>query len=410
VLFEDLDVLLPKADCPPELLHSFFTQLRSLFSRAKSEKLALIATTRDPKKIEPQIRQLFEEELQFGVPLPPQRLEMLRAGTARLDLHPSVDLVAINLRCHAFLFADMLALIRDAVARSLSQGSSTAVNSSTASTVSYVVEPRHFVESLKISRVGSVQGNTSVQQIERVLWEDIGGLEDVKEKLEESVIWAFRHADAFRRLNVTPSKGVLLYGPPGTGKTMLAKAVATASSANFLPVSIPDLLKGEVGETEKAIQKMFSAASLAAPCVVFLDEIEALFGSRGSATKLGQKMVSQLLIEMDSLDGKKGAASQVVVLAATNVPWVIDPAILRPGRLDTPIYVPPPNEDARAKILRLGTFEMPLAGDVDFATLAKMTPSFTGADIKNLCRNAALVCLQRQLDTGEEVLRLFFLS
>lgn len=128
-----------------------------------------------------------------------------------------------------------------------------------------------------------------------------------------------------------------MYGPPGTGKTMLAKAVATASSANFLPVSIPDLLKGEVGETEKAIQKMFDSASQAAPCVIFLDEIEALFGSRGGASRLGQKMVSQLLVEMDSLEGKKGSASQVVVLAATNVPWVIDPVILRPGRV---VFVP----------------------------------------------------------------------
>lgn len=320
---------------------------------------------------------------------------MLRACTRRLTLGTSVDLESINQRCHAFLLADVVTLVRRVIE-----------NLATAP-LPAVAEQVHFLAALEGFRVGAVRGNTAVRQIEKVAWTDIGGLDRAKEQLEETVIWAFRHSAAFLRLGVRPSKGALLYGPPGTGKTMLAKAVATASSANFIPVSIPDLLKGEVGETEKAIQRTFETASLAAPCVIFLDEIEALFASRGEgSSRLEQKMVSQLLLELDSLDLRRPPANQVAVLAATNVPWIIDPAALRPGRLDTQIYVPPPDEASRVKILELATAGTPLDQDVDLADLAKLAPDFTGADLKNLCRNAALRCLERQLlvsnGVGEE--------
>jgi len=321
---------------------------------------------------------------------------MLRGCTGNLSLAANVDLEAINRRCHAFLLADVVTLTRRTVEVLVMQlGTPTPAAS--------VVEQQHFLSALELLHVGAVRGNTSIQQIEKVAWSDIGGLETTKERLEETVIWAFRHSVAFHRLHVRPSRGALLYGPPGTGKTMLAKAVATASSANFLPVSIPDLLKCEVGETEKAIQRTFETASLSAPCVIFLDEIEALFGSRGEgSSRLEQKMISQLLLELDALDGKRPPANQVVVLAATNVPWIIDAAVLRPGRLDTQIYVPPPDEASRVKILSLATAGMPVSADVDFGLLAKLMPDFTGADIKNLCRNAALGSLERQLESGSE--------
>jgi transitional endoplasmic reticulum ATPase len=217
-------------------------------------------------------------------------------------------------------------------------------------------------------------------------------LEEVKQQLREAVEWPLKHPEAFKRLGIDPPKGILLYGPPGTGKTLLAKAVATESEANFVSIKGPEVLSKWVGESERAIREIFRKARQAAPCVVFFDEIDSIAPRRGQRFDSGvtDRIVNQLLTEMDGLERLEG----VVVIAATNRPDVLDPALLRPGRFDRLIYVPPPDERARLEILKVHTRRMPLAEDVDLAEIAKRTEGYTGADLAAVCKEAALAALR----------------
>lgn len=228
---------------------------------------------------------------------------------------------------------------------------------------------------------------------EPVYWTDIGGLTTAKHLLEESAVWIYKHAEAYERLGIRPSKGLLLHGPPGTGKTLLAKAVATESSANFLAISIPDLIKGEVGESEKAVSRIFQTSIRCSPCVVFLDELEAIFSSRDASGDVGKKLISQFLIEMDHLD--KSNAS-VIILGATNYPEAIDDSILRPGRLDRLIYIGPPDVDEREQILQVLKQSTKLDPSVDLKRIAQLSEGYTGADLKAVIRKAGLLALKSQ--------------
>ncbi|KAL7750341.1 hypothetical protein RI367_004113 [Sorochytrium milnesiophthora] len=222
----------------------------------------------------------------------------------------------------------------------------------------------------------------TLERVEHTPLSSIGGLASVKRKLERSVMWTFQHRDALDRLGVRPARGVLLYGPPGTGKTLLAKAVASETHANFIACSIPQLVRGEVGESEKAIARIFALARSAAPCVVFIDEIDSMFGSRDAAGSMSQKMISQLMMELDAL------AEGTVLLAATNNPWVIDPALLRSGRLDVHIYVDPPDVESRKSILHLYARHLQIDNSEQdvLADVAAATEGFSGADLSNLVR------------------------
>jgi len=246
--------------------------------------------------------------------------------------------------------------------------------------------------SFKEIRISSLQEKASVQKVESVKWSDIGGLEEAKRTLEESVIWIYKHADTFQRLGIKPSKGVLLYGPPGTGKTLLAKAVATESSAHFMPISIPELIKSEVGESEKAIANVFRIAIRCCPCIIFLDELEAMFGNRESSGDLGKKLISQLLLE---LDGLNAADKGVVILAATNNPETIDPSLLRPGRLDRHVYIKPPTFEERVSILKVIGNTMKFAQDVNLEEIAQKTENYTGADLKALIQKSAFLAFKK---------------
>lgn len=237
-------------------------------------------------------------------------------------------------------------------------------------------------------RVSALQSYAAAEKPEPVRWTDIGGLEEAKRALEESTVWVYRHADAYKRLGVTPPKGVLLHGPPGTGKTMLAKAVATESSANFMAISIPDLIKSHVGESEKAVVSIFNTARRCSPCVVFFDELEAIFSSRETASDTGKKLISQFLLETDK------AEPGVILLGATNHPEAIDPSILRPGRLDRLVYVGPPGEAERHAILDILGRKTKL-GAVDLGSVAAKTAGCTGADLKAILRKAGLLALKR---------------
>jgi transitional endoplasmic reticulum ATPase len=235
-------------------------------------------------------------------------------------------------------------------------------------------------------------------EIPSVPWTDVGGLDDVKQKLIESVEWPIKHPDKFKRMGIEPSKGILLYGPPGCGKTLLAKAVATESEMNFISIKGPEIFSKWVGESEKAIREIFRKGRMAAPVVIFIDEVDSLTPRRGvgySNSGVTGRVISQLLTDMDGLE----ALVEVVVIAATNRPDILDPAMLRPGRFDRLIYVPSPDEDARLAIFRIYTHGMPLADDVELKTLARETKDYSGADIVALCREAGMHLLRRSMSS-----------
>ncbi|MFQ5475385.1 MAG: AAA family ATPase, partial [Candidatus Nanoarchaeia archaeon] len=232
-------------------------------------------------------------------------------------------------------------------------------------------------------------------EVPDVKWDDIGGLENVKQELKEAVEWPLNHPDAFTRLGVTPPKGILLYGAPGTGKTLLAKAVANESQANFIVVKGPELLSKWVGESEKAVRKIFNKARQTAPTIVFFDEIDAMAPKRGTNgdANVTERIVNQFLTEIDGIE----PLHNVVIIGATNRPDILDTALLRPGRFDRIIQTTVPDEKARVKIFELHTKGIPLTDDVDLKKLAKDTDGYVGADIESLCREAAIFALRSDL-------------
>lgn len=228
-----------------------------------------------------------------------------------------------------------------------------------------------------------------------------------KNKLEEMIVWPLQHVDAYKRMGIRPPSGILLYGPPGTGKTMVAKAVASASKSNFIAINIPDLIKAEVGESEKTLSQVFRRAILASPCVIFFDEIQAMFGDRRYVGSDQQKLISQLLLEMDNLEQTHYGG--VVVIAATNVPQNIDPSLLRPGRIERLMYVGPPDSKARRVIFEKTISKMKVTKEVmeNIENFVQRTNNFTGADIVNICHQAGLNALCGSLDTNEITLEHF---
>jgi transitional endoplasmic reticulum ATPase len=237
-------------------------------------------------------------------------------------------------------------------------------------------------------------------EIPTIHWEDIGGLEEVKEDLREAVEWPLKTPEIFDRLGIKPPKGILLYGPPGCGKTLLGKAVATESAANFITIKGPEVFSKWVGESEKAIREVFRKARMAAPAVVFFDEIDSLVPRRGlgfSDSGVSERVISQLLTEMDGMV----SLEDVVIVAATNRPDMVDPAVLRPGRFDRLIYVPEPDEKSKLQIFKIYTKNMPLGKDVDLVQLAASAKNFSGADIDALCREAAMVALRKDVNANQ---------
>nr|AQS28006.1 hypothetical protein [uncultured archaeon] len=254
-----------------------------------------------------------------------------------------------------------------------------------------------FREALKLVRPSAMR--EVLIETPNIHWEDIGGLEQVKQELKEAVEWPLKHQDSFKRLGIKPPKGLLLYGPPGTGKTLLAKAVANESEANFILVNGPELLNKWVGESSRGIRKIFEKARQASPCIIFFDEIDSIAARRGTeyGNKTIDQMVNTLLAEIDGLQ----ELNDVVVVAATNRPDIIDPGLLRPGRFDRLVLIPPPNKQARLDILNIHTKNMPLAKDVNLGEIAKATEGFVGADLESVCREAGLLALREDMKVKE---------
>jgi len=232
-----------------------------------------------------------------------------------------------------------------------------------------------------------------------VKWEDIGGLEQAKQELREAVEWPLKYPKAFQKIGIRPPKGILIFGPPGCGKTLLAKAVANESEANFISVKGPEVLSKWVGESERAIREIFKKARQAAPCIIFFDEIDSISSTRGMevGARVGERVLNQLLTELDGIE----ELHNIVVIAATNRPDLLDPAMLRPGRFDRLLLVPVPDEKAREEIFKIHARNMPLAEDVDLKKLAKETENYVGADIEALCREAGMLALREALKEGD---------
>ncbi|HHI01560.1 MAG TPA: AAA family ATPase, partial [Thermococcus litoralis] len=317
--------------------------------------------------------------------------------------HRLIDLLLEELaeKTHGFVGADLAALAREAAMAALRRLIEEGKIDFEAESI-----PKEVLEELKVTRRDFYEALKMVEpsalrevliEVPNVRWEDIGGLEEVKQELREAVEWPLKYPEAFMAMGITPPKGILLYGPPGTGKTLLAKAVANESEANFIGIRGPEVLSKWVGESEKNIREIFRKARQAAPTVVFIDEIDAIAPRRGTdVNRVTDRLINQLLTEMDGIEENSG----VVVVAATNRPDILDPALLRPGRFDRLILVPAPDERARLEILKVHTRRVPLAGDVSLEELAKRTEGYTGADIEAIVREAALNAMRRAIAEG----------
>jgi len=306
-------------------------------------------------------------------------------------------------KTHGFVGADLAALAKEAamaaVRRILPDIMKTEEESVSEDILNSVyVTNEDFREALRVVRPSALR--EVFVEVPNVAWEDIGGLEDVKQELKEVVEWPLKHKEAFRRLSIKPPKGVLLYGPPGTGKTLLAKAVASETSSNFILIKGPELISKWVGESERAIREIFKKARQTSPCVIFFDEIDAIASRRSSSSqdsKVNERVVNQLLTEMDGVE----ELNDVVIIAATNRPDILDTALLRPGRFDRIILTPAPDLKSRLEIFKVHTKGMPLAKDVSLDELAEKTEGYSGADIEAICREAAMLALREDLNAME---------
>lgn len=365
---------------------SLLQALDSLGTDGSGGRVVVIAATNRPEELDAGLRHRLHLQVEVGVPSADARLAILSLLLRDVPhnlLEKDVGKIAAGL--HGFVGADVSLLVSTAVAAALRRAE--ALGSS--------VEVSH--EDLRGARaaVGPSALRETVVEVPKVLWTDIGGQEEAKAALAEAVEWPLKYPEQFARLGIRPPAGVLLYGPPGCSKTLLAKALATESSLNFLAVKGPELLRKYVGDSEKAVAAVFRKARQAAPSVIFFDEIDALAGHRaggaGGASSAGQRVVAQLLSEMDGIEPLK----QVIVMAATNRPDLIDAAFLRPGRIDRLVYVAPPDLPSREAILQIHLARMPLAPDVDIAPLAARSQGFSGAELAHLCREAALQAMGR---------------
>ncbi len=400
VFIDELDAIAPKREeVKGEVEKRVVSQLLTLMDGLKSRgKIIVIGATNIPNAIDPALRRpgRFDREIELGVPNKDGRKEILQIHTRGMPLAKNVDLDKTSEITYGYVGADIAALCKEAAMHAVRRvlPDISAIKSDTPIPQDIlkklIVVKEDFEHALKVVEPSAMR--EVLIEVPNVKWENIGGLEDVKNLLRETIEWPLKYPDAFTRLGIRPPTGVLLYGPPGTGKTLLAKAVANESGANFISVKGPEMLSMWVGESERHIREVFRRAKQVAPCIIFFDEFDSIVPKRGGASDshVTERVVSQLLAEMSGLEELHG----VVVIAATNRPDLLDSALLRPGRLDRQILVHTPDEAARLEIFRVHTKPMPLAEDVDISFLSKETAGFSGADIESVCMEAALSALR----------------
>jgi transitional endoplasmic reticulum ATPase len=412
IFIDEIDAIAPKREeVTGEVEKRVVAQLLALMDGLEARgNVIVIGATNRPNALDPALRRpgRFDREIEIGVPSASERYEILQVHTRNMPLAKDVDLKKIANMTHGFVGADIAALCREAAMKALRR---------------YLPEidiqqekiPPEVLEKLEVrmedfeaafKEITPTELREIYVEIPTVKWEDIGGLEEVKQELRECVEWPLKYPERFKKLGIKPPKGILLYGPPGCGKTLLAKAVATESEANFIAIKGPEIFSKWVGESERAIREVFRRARIASPAIIFFDEIDSIAPIRwasGGDTMVTERVISQLLTEMDGIVDLEN----VVVIGATNRPDMIDPALLRPGRFDRIIYVPEPDTATRLQIFKIHTRNMPLAKDVDLEKLANITKGYAGSDIEAICREAGLMALREDPNANEVCMRHF---
>ncbi len=410
IFIDELDAIAPKREeVQGEVERRVVAQLLATMDGLKSRgQVVVIGVTNRLNALDPALRRpgRFDREIEIGVPTEAGRLEVLHIHSRGMPLTTEgdnrVDLQELARVTHGFVGADLQALCREAAMKALRRY---------LPHINLAEEeiPQEVLDQLEVNSEDFSGALREVQpsavrevyiEIPNVRWEEIGGLAAEKQELIEVVEWPLKRPDAFRRMGISPPKGVLIFGPPGCGKTLLARAVATESEANFISVKGPELLSKWVGESEKAIREIFRKARTAAPAIIFFDEIDAIAPTRGlnaGDSHVTERVISQLLTEMDGLETTK----DLLVLAATNRPDLIDTALLRTGRFDRFVYVGAPDDKGREEIFKIYTASMPLESDVDIKKLVELTPYFVGGDIEALCREAGMRALRDNMDADK---------
>ncbi len=405
IFIDEIDSIAPKRDeVNGEEERRIVAQLLSLMDGLNSRgKVVVIGATNRPNSIDEALRRpgRFDREIEIGIPDRDGRLEILQIHTRGMPLDEDVDLKWLADKTHGYAGADISALTKEAAMAALRR---------VLPDVDLEAEeiPREVLNNILVTKddfknaLKDMQPSTMREVLiekPNVKWEDIGALEEAKQELKEAVEWPLKFGKVFDHMNAKPPKGILLYGPPGTGKTLLAKAVATESEANFIAVKGPEFLNKWVGESEKAVRETFRKARQASPCVIFMDEIDSIAPERGTGgdSNVTERVISQMLTEMDGLEG----LNNVVVIAATNRPDIMDPALLRPGRFDKSIYIGPPDKESRKSIFGIHTGKRPMGEDVNLDDLAERTEGCTGADIAAICNEAVMNAVRRLVAGGK---------
>jgi transitional endoplasmic reticulum ATPase len=415
IFLDEIDAIAPKRESViGEVEKRVVAQLLALMDGLSDRgQVVIIGATNIPNALDPALRRpgRFDREISIGVPDKAGRLEILQIHTRGMPLSEDVDLAHIAGVTHGFVGADLAALAREAAMvclRTILPDIDFQTDSIPYEKVMALqVTMPHFLEALKEVEPSATR-EVSVE-VPNVSWSQVGGLEGLKEELTQAIEWPLLYPDLFQHTNTSPPKGLLLFGPPGTGKTLLAKALATESQVNFISIKGPALLSKWVGESEKGVRELFKKARQTSPCILFFDEIDALAPHRGGGadSHVTERVISQLLTEMDGIEELRG----VVVLAATNRLDLVDPALLRPGRFDLLLQVPPPDEKARLEILRVHTRGKPLDDSVNLEAVARH--ELLGAEIEALCRKASMLAIaeflqrknrQPELDISQLVL------
>ena len=400
IFIDEIDSIAPKRDeVSGELEKRIVSQLLTLMDGMKSRgNVVVIAATNRPDSIDPALRRpgRFDREIEIGIPDDEGRFDILSIHTRGMPIDEKVDLKQISKTTHGFVGADLEILSKEAAMKSLRRilpeidYDEEKISSEILEKIQITSDDfRDALKEVSPSALREVQ-----VQVPNVSWDDVGGLENLKEELKEAVEWPIKYKDAYDYVNVESPKGILLDGPPGTGKTLIAKALAKMTDSNFISIKGPELLSKWVGESERGIREIFRKARQAAPCIIFLDEVDALVprrGSGGSNSHVTENVVSQILTEIDGLE----ELNNVLIIAATNRLDIIDEAFLRPGRFDRIIKVPNPDEKGRQHIFEIHTKNKPLASDVKISEIVKLTDNFSGAEIAAVANRAAITALRR---------------
>jgi transitional endoplasmic reticulum ATPase len=393
VFIDEIDAIAPNRDTTSsEADRRIVAQLLTCMDGITSRNgILVIGATNRPNAIDPALRRpgRFDVEIEIPVPGKKERLDILKIHTRRLKLSPDVNLEKIAEMTNGFVGADLEALVREAAMNAIKR--SKRIEDITVTMID-------FLEALKVVQPSALREFRV--EIPNTTWEDVVGLEEVKLELKEVVEWPMKRPELYDYMKAEVPSGILLYGPPGTGKTMLARAVAHESGANFIAVNGPELLNMWVGESERAIREVFKKARQASPAIVFFDEIDSIAAARGSdPNRVTERIVSQLLTEMDGISKRN---DKVIAIAATNRPDIIDPALLRPGRFEKLIYVPPPDFSGRKTLFIHLLSRHPHDENIDFEYLAKITEYYTPADIKGVVNRAVLMAIRRAMVTNTQ--------